>query len=188
MSKTLYDLRIIEVFGQKHRTTHVNEVIATTFSLDAAFRKEKSGQNGAFSILSAKEVSSRLPPAPTVVGPASPPLRFAQAPPVICRLGGLKASPRKTNPPSSGRFYSRLRRSRASLASPSPQIKNHLSVVFCAVRAFARSRADSNCCRSFCRALPSHSATRPSIFNHPPLIPAGGPGTRLNRPLRGHIF
>src|SRR6478736_8320816 len=32
-------------------------------------------------------------------------------------------------------------------------------------RAFERSRADSNRCRSFCRALPSHSATRPK-FRH----------------------
>src|SRR5258708_33146750 len=110
MSKTLYDLRIIEVFGQKHRTTHVNEVIATTFSLDAAFRKEKSGQNGAFSILSAKEVSSRLPPAPTVVGPASPPLRFAHAPPVNCHPRALNASPPSPNPPSSDRVWSLLGR------------------------------------------------------------------------------
>ncbi len=29
---------------------------------------------------------------------------------------------------------------------------------------FKRSRADSNRCRSFCRALPSHSATRPANF------------------------
>jgi hypothetical protein len=28
-----------------------------------------------------------------------------------------------------------------------------------------RSRADSNRCRSFCRALPSHSATGPLPFN-----------------------
>ena len=39
------------------------------------FTKEKSGQNGTFSILSAFEVSSGLPPA---------------SPPVIRRLGGLK--------------------------------------------------------------------------------------------------
>ena len=30
-----------------------------------------------------------------------------------------------------------------------------------------RSRADSNCCTSFCRALPSHSATGPCcVFNY----------------------
>jgi hypothetical protein len=29
------------------------------------------------------------------------------------------------------------------------------------VGIFERSRPDSNRCRSFCRALPSHSATRP---------------------------
>ena len=29
------------------------------------------------------------------------------------------------------------------------------------IRGFQRSRADSNRCRSFCRAQPSHSATRP---------------------------
>jgi uridine phosphorylase len=30
---------------------------------------------------------------------------------------------------------------------------------------FQRSRADSNCCRSFCRALPSHSATGPFFLS-----------------------
>jgi hypothetical protein len=40
-----------------------------------------------------------------------------------------------------------------------------------------RSRADSNCCRSFCRALPSHSATRPS---HPiGLSPIPAPKNRF---------
>jgi hypothetical protein len=53
----------LEYDGFQFRTTHLNEVIATIFSLDAAFQKEKSRQNGQFSILSAKEVSSRLPPA-----------------------------------------------------------------------------------------------------------------------------
>jgi hypothetical protein len=48
----------LEYDGNQFRTTHLNEVIATTFSLDARFQKEKSRQNGAFSILSAKEVSS----------------------------------------------------------------------------------------------------------------------------------
>ena len=50
----------LEYDGHQFRTTHLNEVIATTFSLDAAFQKEKSRQNGVFSILSAKEVSSRF--------------------------------------------------------------------------------------------------------------------------------
>ena len=50
----------LEYDGYQFRTVHLNEVIATTFGLDAAFRKEKSGQNGAFSILSAKEVPSRF--------------------------------------------------------------------------------------------------------------------------------
>ena len=38
----------------------MNELISTIFSLDAAFQKEKSRQNGVFSILSANEVSSRF--------------------------------------------------------------------------------------------------------------------------------
>ena len=50
----------LEYDGYQFRTTHLNEVIATTFNLDAAFQKEKSRQNGVFSILSAKEVSSRF--------------------------------------------------------------------------------------------------------------------------------
>lgn len=50
----------LEFDGFQFRTTHLNEVIATIYSLDAAFQKEKSRQNGQFSILSAKEVSSRF--------------------------------------------------------------------------------------------------------------------------------
>lgn len=50
----------LEYDGYQFRTTHLNEVIATTCSLDAAFQKEKSRQNGVFSILSAREVSSRF--------------------------------------------------------------------------------------------------------------------------------
>lgn len=57
----------LEYDGHQFRTTHLNEVIATTFSLDAAFQKEKSRQNGAFSILSAKEVSSRFPILITII-------------------------------------------------------------------------------------------------------------------------
>jgi len=43
------------------RTARLNEVISTIYSLDAGFQKEKSVQNGAFSILYAREVSSGLP-------------------------------------------------------------------------------------------------------------------------------
>lgn len=50
----------LEYDGHQFRTIHLNEVIATIFSLDAAFRKEKSIQNGHFSILYAKEVPSRF--------------------------------------------------------------------------------------------------------------------------------
>lgn len=49
-----------EYDGCQFRRTHLNRIIATVFSPDAAYREEKSGQNGAFSILSAKEVPSRF--------------------------------------------------------------------------------------------------------------------------------
>lgn len=52
----------LEYDGYQFRTAHLNEVISTIFSLDAAFRKEKSGQNGTFSILSAAEVPSGFEP------------------------------------------------------------------------------------------------------------------------------
>ena len=95
------------------------------------------------------EVPRRLPSAPTNVapahrrplnsGPSRSALRFAQAPPVICRFGGLEnISSRKTGRPSSGRFHLTLHRSRVKLASPSTQQKNRLPAVFCAVRAFAK--------------------------------------------------
>ena len=48
----------LEYDRYQFRTTHINEAIAATFSLDAAFQKEKSRQNGRFSILSAGEVPS----------------------------------------------------------------------------------------------------------------------------------
>jgi hypothetical protein len=73
-SKTLSDRRFIEDLGQKHRTACLKELFAITFTLGAGFQKQKSRQNGAFSILSAEEVSSRLPVAPTPSGPAKPAL------------------------------------------------------------------------------------------------------------------
>lgn len=50
----------LEYDGHQFRTTHLNELITTIFSLAAAFQKEKSRQNGVFHILSASEVSSRF--------------------------------------------------------------------------------------------------------------------------------
>jgi hypothetical protein len=39
--------------GYQFRTAHLNKVIATIFSLEASFTKQKGGQNGTISILSA---------------------------------------------------------------------------------------------------------------------------------------
>jgi hypothetical protein len=48
----------LEYDGYGFRTAHLNEVIAAIFSLDVSFSKEKSVQNGRFSILYAKEAPS----------------------------------------------------------------------------------------------------------------------------------
>lgn len=50
----------LEYDGYQFRTVRLNEVIAYISTLDKAFTKEKSGQNGRFSILSAREVPGRF--------------------------------------------------------------------------------------------------------------------------------
>lgn len=52
----------LEYDGCNFRTAHLNEVIATIFSLDKDFGETKSGQNGKFSVLSAKEVPDGFEP------------------------------------------------------------------------------------------------------------------------------
>ncbi len=44
------------------RTAHLNEVISMIYRLDKCFQKEKSVQNGAYSILYAREVPSGFEP------------------------------------------------------------------------------------------------------------------------------
>ena len=74
------------------------------------------------------------------------------------RLGDQRGAqqPIKNHRALPGDVFLRPPGSASKLASLRAQ-KNRLA----AVLDWLRFRADSNCCRSFCRALPSHSATEP---------------------------